>query len=65
MTEKAPTCETCRFWDTSTSLDSNDDASPCRRRSPRFNKWTGLGIWPFTEADDWCGEHQPQESEDG
>lgn len=52
-------CETCRWWDTSTTSASNPDVTAmCRRRPPAVDDRTGLAMWPMTEDVDWCGEWQ-------
>lgn len=60
---KHPTCETCPYWDTSTSLDSEIDTGSCKVRPPTAGpaRDNHMGVWPFTEINDWCGEH-PQMS---
>jgi len=58
MSEK-PTCQSCSFWDNSASSGHADPftTGQCRRAAPGFDSRTGLAVWPFTETDDWCGEH--------
>ncbi len=60
-----PTCETCRFW------DDQGDSGMCRRHAPRMILCQvappeGIephqaedAVWPWTEPDDWCGDHEP------
>jgi|GEM_PF-609111 len=50
------TCQTCRFWN-----DCLYGRGGCRRYAPRpfVDGEKGMTLWPFTESDDWCGEHQP------
>lgn len=45
------TCDTCQYWDSQSS-------GRCRRNapSPSFVR-EGVGIWPSTNHDDWCGEY--------
>lgn len=57
-------CGTCKFWDTSASLVSDDATAQCRRAPPFWDERTGAAVWPFTEETDWCGEHQPDEPTD-
>lgn len=66
------TCGTCRCWLGPLSFDGERGA--CRRYPPmpitsEF-AWRGAtymeadradAVWPLTNADDWCGEHQPKE----
>ena len=52
-------CETCRFWDNSVTAVSVEDSGRCVVRAPTLPAYsTGIGAWPFTSADDHCGEHQ-------
>jgi hypothetical protein len=55
MSEPA-TCETCRWWDKilGTILRPERGGS-CHRNPPH----AGYG-WPHTNAEGWCGEHQPK-----
>lgn len=39
----APRCGSCRFW----------RRDRCRRFPPSKD-----GVWPMTDAEDWCGEYQ-------
>lgn len=58
---KPPTCETCRFWNRAYSSGSGR-IGECRRRSPKpvLHRDRPAGsIWPPTDPQDWCGEHQP------
>lgn len=55
-------CETCRFWDTSATLDRKDNTGMCRVDSPGRDKRTGAAVWPFPEDTDWCARHKPCES---
>lgn len=48
------TCETCRWW----------VAMRCKRHPPGLIA-SIYGVWPRTEPDDWCGEHQPKGNSDG
>lgn len=58
---RAATCATCRFWSF-----HHEGFHTCRRRAPvplgppaEFN--VVQPCWSRTEADDWCGEHEPKE----
>lgn len=67
MTDKPPTCETCRFW---IRGQINIDSGACRRYPPAAQDTTDPSIsqdrvWPIVLSVEWCGEHQPQESDDG
>lgn len=48
-------CQTCRYVDV-VIVDDTDPTSICRRHPP-----TG-GEWPVVFDDDWCGEHEPEET---
>lgn len=61
------TCETCRFW-----AYSPDElgVGECRIRAPIAQvinpddmPHAGIGWWPATQDDDWCGEHSRREAE--
>jgi hypothetical protein len=62
-----PTCKTCRFWQ-----QPRPHYDPeCRIRAPVAQvmnrgdegcEHAGISWWPETDADDWCGEHQPREA---
>lgn len=54
-------CEDCRFWDSSTSHTSDESMSACRVNPPMVDFHTGQGIWPFTNAEDWCGRFEQAE----
>ena len=56
MTKINRRCEDCQYWDNSAQLDKDgEDTGQCRVNPPRLQKCTGRAVWPFTEADDWCG----------
>jgi len=51
-------CKTCHLWD-------EHEHAPygyCRAKSPiiEIEEGTsnGIGIWPITDPDDWCGEYE-------
>lgn len=47
-------CKDCRFFD----LDGDGPElgnGVCRRKPPTLE-----GRWPWTQIDDWCGEHRPK-----
>jgi len=50
-------CADCRYWD---AAGPSDDRRLCRRNPPTKYGAVGddylMGVWPRTEADDWCGE---------
>lgn len=50
-------CETCKFWDSSTSHIAHPDRSPCRIHPPTTPINHEIGVWPFTANDEWCGQH--------
>ena len=56
-------CENCRFWQL-----TGEARGQCRRYAPRSER-TREGsrcttIWPFTQGNDWCGEHQSTSKDD-
>jgi hypothetical protein len=56
-------CGSCRFWWREKSRRGGLGWGQCRRMPPalpivRTDKLKLVGIWPETEADDWCGEWQ-------
>ena len=72
------TCSDCRWWN---ELATNEKRATgaCRINPPVavvavkwVPKWFGSvtkmrwhAEWPVTDEDDWCGEHQPKEPNDG
>lgn len=60
------TCETCRWWDTSTqhAQSESDTTGLCRARAPKINAMTGMAWWPFTEDTDWCRRHEPLDADE-
>jgi len=56
--ERGRRCETCRFWDSSSSHIAYPDRSPCRIDPPTTPINHEVGVWPFVSDDDWCGKHQ-------
>lgn len=55
MSETPKKCETCRYWDNSTSLATNpDETGACRISPPVADDRSGQARWPYTTADDWC-----------
>jgi hypothetical protein len=61
-TEKEMSCENCRWWDSSMQLSSAqiDTTGACRVQPPKLHKFTGEGVWPFTNDIDWCGGFEKQ-----
>lgn len=61
-----PTCESCRFWDK--EAHEGDAAGYCRIHAPtiawgqieRDPEDGHLAVFPMTNDDDWCGDHQPK-----
>lgn len=45
-------CHSCRFWD-----ESPDGQNGLCRIEPPIAGLNGKAVWPITEADDWCGQH--------
>ncbi len=66
------TCETCRFGVNMNAAGRGEGYVVCRRYPPiplpnRVGEIVGdaaVGIWPMTDAEDRCGEHQPKDSAD-
>lgn len=60
------TCETCKFWDNSTSssfaAERGEESGQCRRGVPGHDSRTGMAVWPFTVENDWCGEFKPTDA---
>lgn len=58
-------CETCRFWQLTGQAYSSQVPShgTCRRRSPSVTSVSGG--WPYSSSTDWCGEHEPKETDNG
>jgi hypothetical protein len=62
--ESPPCCRTCRFWRQAGRGGPGPDWGLCKRMPPVLpeiddEKMVHVGIWPSTEAKDWCGEWQP------
>jgi hypothetical protein len=67
------TCKTCKYWDQRYEPAICRRNPPqvqfkfeggWRNRvedSDYLQQLVPLEFWPETEADDWCGEHQPKE----
>ena len=60
---KNETCGSCRFWLPIWNLKTrhNDKKSvhgACHCRAPQRSAMTQS--WPVTDADEWCGEYEPQ-----
>ena len=56
-------CATCTFWRPDTVGDRPADWGQCRRMPPTMppieaDKIVHVGVWPHTQAGDWCGEWQ-------
>ena len=58
-------CETCRFWDTSVSSgeDDKDRTGRCAVNPPSVDYRTGRGLWPITDADDYCYEWEVEDAD--
>lgn len=55
-------CENCRFWVPINEQDA-EGTGECRRHAPRPSAdYSRCGIWPSTEQDSWCGEHEPKDT---
>lgn len=55
------TCNDCKHWDNSEAAPRTEFGSTglCRRAAPLVGNRNGLAVWPFSYADDRCGEHSP------
>ena len=55
-------CEYCRFWNNSVMHGGpdRDTTGQCCRRAPLVDFRSGLGMFPFTENTDGCGEGEPE-----
>jgi hypothetical protein len=56
-------CWNCRFWRRAGRDGPGPDWGQCKRMPPVLpeiedDKMVHVGIWPSTEASDWCGEWQ-------
>jgi len=60
MTES---CGTCRFFRAHVGVP---DVGVCRRFAPRplsgYTESVVCARWPAVYADEWCGEHEPEEA---
>ena len=61
---KVGCCENCLFWDTSSSHRDMEDGGRCVRKAPKIDI-TGIGIWPYTDARDRCGEYAARRRAEG
>ena len=57
------TCGSCRFWLSIWKLKSGDSdkkssRGTCHRHAPQSSALSQS--WPVTQADEWCGEYEPQ-----
>ena len=56
-------CWNCRFWRRAGRDGPGPDWGQCKRMPPVLpeiedDKMVHVGVWPSTEAKDWCGEWQ-------
>ena len=60
MSKDRPRCETCHWWDggyaNAAAAARDDRLGRCRAGTPKPGP-VGLGGWPITKPDDWCGQH--------
>jgi hypothetical protein len=66
----APGCWNCRFWRRAGRDGPGPDWGQCKRMPPVLpeiedEKMVHVGLWPSTEAADWCGEWQRQDRGSG
>ena len=51
-------CDICAYW----QREQEESATGlCRRHSPSVvgtAESVGVGLWPITNSDDWCGEYE-------
>ena len=57
-------CATCVHWRPDTRAEQDAEWGQCRRMPPTMppfedDKIVHVGVWPHTQAGDWCGEWQP------
>jgi hypothetical protein len=53
-------CSRCRWWlfhPTEGAEPSSDQAVGYCRRFPPTRRENGVGAWPITFGNDWCGEY--------
>lgn len=60
-------CGNCRFWRRAGRDGPGPDWGQCKRMPPVLpeiedDKMVHVGVWPSTEAKDWCGEWQLRSS---
>ena len=60
MTGKVVRCDNCIHWnELSSSKEVHDDMKTrgqCRINPPRGSDTRGMGLWPSTREDEWCGK---------
>lgn len=52
------TCATCRFW---VQWNTTISEGRCKAKTPIPSPDDSSAWWPISQADDWCGEHQPRD----
>lgn len=68
MVAEETRCENCRWWGGEWKNDEKSPMGTCRVRAPQTSqpKRRGRfdyarGEWPWTAANDWCGEFKDQD----
>ena len=57
------TCATCIYLDARMDPAFSEYAGLCRSNSPHVNE-TGIAVWPWVRASDWCGDWDDGEDDD-
>jgi len=57
-------CGCCAYWRPEPRREATAGWGQCRRMPPSMppvqdDKLVHVGMWPHTQATDWCGEWQP------
>lgn len=54
-------CKDCRWWEKDEVQVGIPIIGKCRLKPPTYSYLYGLGKWPTTKEDDWCGEGETRE----
>lgn len=49
-------CNSCCFWDPDPRNTPEHMTGACHANSPQMPNDSGIGFWPFTKEQDWCGQ---------
>jgi hypothetical protein len=57
MAKQKKCCGSCRYWEKpgETTVAWNKDLGKCHIQPPNLGE-DGVGLWPETKADGWCGK---------